>query len=55
MGLLGGFALSHGSRKIKLGPLSVSAKSLQWTASIDGEQMIYGTGGMPVGRTSGVF
>lgn len=53
--LLGGFALSHGSRKIKLGPLSVSAKSLQWTASIDGEKMIYGTSKVPQGRTAGVF
>lgn len=55
MGLLGGFALSHGSRKIKLGPLSVNAKSLQWAASIDGEKMIYGTAKTPQGRTAGIF
>lgn len=55
MGLLGGFALSHGSRKIKVGALSVGAKSLQWTASIEGEKLIYGTSKVPQARTAGVF
>lgn len=54
-GLLGGFALSHGSRTIKVGGVSINAKSCKWSASIDGEKMLYGTSKKPVARTSGVF
>lgn len=54
-GILGGFMLSHGSRTIKVAGVNVSAKSLKFTGSIDGEKMVYGTSRKPRGRTSGVF
>ncbi len=50
-----GFMLSHGSRTIKVAGVNVSAKSLKWTGSIDGEKMPYGTSTLPRGRTRGVF
>ena len=53
--IIGGFALSHGSRVIKVGGANVNAKSCKFTGSIDGEKLIYGTSKKPTGRTAGVF